>query len=330
MIKVSVIVPIYQAENYIQKCVSSIEKQTYGNIEILLIDDGSTDNSLKICNELGNVDKRIRVMHHENQGVSFTRNRGLREANGEYILFVDADDYIEETMIEYMLQKAEREHAEIVICGFDYIYNDRIEKQTPVANEGKYDKESIYADFWEFYKSGLIHNIGNKLYSKKLLDNNKIFFDESRPVLEDIQFCMDALKATDAVYVCKECFYKYMMQANSHSAQKRYRNGFYLSLQELFEYIHECGVEKSKEFYLVYMDAILLTSRNELYREEKNTRVILEEYKKICDLKYVNEASDHIGCKDVRTTKYIFYVIIWMKKSRILYFLTCIWNLGEK
>lgn len=330
MTKVSVIVPVYQAEKFIQKSVLSIINQTFKNIEILLIDDGSMDNSLKICNELGEKDKRIRIMHHENQGVSFTRNKGLKEARGEYILFVDADDYIEETMIEYMLQKAEKEQVEVVICGFDYIYNDRIEKQVPIKNEGKYNREYIYSEFWDFYKSGLIHNIGNKLYLKKTLDDNKIFFDETRPVLEDIQFCLDVLKEANNFYVCKGRFYKYIMQENQYSAQKRYRKGFYLSLQELFEYIHGCGIEKTKEFYLVYMDAILLTLKNELYREEKSIKVILEEYKKICDLKYVNEASKYISCKDVRLEKYIFYLVIWMKKIRMLYLLVYIWSLGKK
>lgn len=330
MQKVSVIVPVYQAEKFIHKCVQSIINQTYQNLEILLIDDGSLDNSLKLCNEFQEQDSRIRVIHQKNRGVSATRNRGIREAAGEYILFVDADDIIENNMIEYMIQKAIETESKIVICGFDYVYEDRIEKQIPIDKEGEYSREYIYTNFWEFYKAGIIHNIGNKLYSKKLLKDNQILFNESRPVLEDVQFCLDAIKMTDSIYICKDNFYKYIMQANLFSAQKRYRKNFYLSLQEVFEYIHGCGIERSKDFYLVYMDAILLTLKNEMYRGKGNYKIILSEYENICNLTYVSEASKYIKRADVRVAKYIFYLAIWSKKLRLLFCLVYIWCLEQK
>lgn len=330
MKKVSVIVPVFQAEKFIQKCVQSIINQTHKELEIILIDDGSIDGSLQICNELQEKDNRIRVIHQENRGVSVTRNRGIREAAGEYILFVDADDIIEKNMIEYMLQKAVETNSEIVICGFDYVYEDKIEIQIPVAKEDKYSKRYIYANFWEFYKGGILHNIGNKLYSKKLLEDNKILFNEYRPVLEDVQFCLDAIKVTDSVYICRDNFYKYIMQANQFSVQKRYRRNFYSSLQEVFEYIYDCGIEKSKDFYLVYMDAILLTLKNEMYRGKGNYKIILSEYRNISNLKYVSEASEYIKKEDVGVAKYIFYLAIWSKKLRLLLMLVCVWNLMNK
>lgn len=330
MKKVSVIVPVYQAERFIQKCVQSIINQTHEELEVILIDDGSADGSLQICNELQEKDSRIRVIHQENKGVSVTRNRGIGEATGEYILFVDADDIIEKNMIEYMLQKAVETDSEIVICGFDYVYEDRIETQIPIEKEGKYRKRDIYTNFWEFYKGGILHNIGNKLYSKKLLEDNKILFNEYRPVLEDVQFCLDAIKMTDSVYICRDNFYKYIMQANQFSVQKKYRRNFYSSLQEVFEYIYDCGIEKSKDFYLVYMDAILLTLKNEMYRGKGNYQIILSEYGNICNLKYVKEASEYIKNEDVGIAKYIFYLAIWSKKVRLLFILVYIWCLEKK
>lgn len=330
MKKVSVIVPVYQAENFIQKCVQSIRNQTYDELEIILIDDGSTDGSLQVCNELQEKDGRIRVIHQENRGVSVTRNRGIKEAVGEYILFVDADDVIEANMIEYMLQKGMETDSEIVICGFDYVYEDRVETQIPIEKEGNYSKGYIYTNFWEFYKGGILHNIGNKLYSKKILERNKILFNEYRPVLEDVQFCLDVIKEVDNVYICRDNFYKYIMQANQFSTQKRYRKNFYSSLQEVFEYVYDCGIEKSKDFYLVYMDAILLTLKNEMYRGKGNYQIILSEYENICNLKYVNEASEYIKREDVSVAKYIFYLAIWSKKLRLLFWLVYVWCLEKK
>ena len=99
---VSIIVPIYNSEKYLNDCLKSIQKQTYHNIEILLIDDGSQDNSLVICEEVGVLDDRIKIYHQENQGVSAARNRGIELAKGKYILFIDSDDMIIDNMVEQM------------------------------------------------------------------------------------------------------------------------------------------------------------------------------------------------------------------------------------
>ena len=107
-IKVSVIVPVYNAEKYIKRCLDSILAQSYRYFEVLLIDDGSTDNSGKICDEYALNDNRIRVIHKENSGVSATRNIGITEAKGDYIAFVDSDDYIRSDMFEKMVKNAEK------------------------------------------------------------------------------------------------------------------------------------------------------------------------------------------------------------------------------
>lgn len=327
---VSVIVPVYQAEKYISQCLQSILNQTYREIEVILVDDGSKDHSLKICNTFAQKDDRVKVLHQENQGVSAARNRGLNEARGDYILFVDSDDTIENTMIEYMIAKAEEGCYDIVICGFDHVYIDRIETKIPKLKEGSYNRNYIYANFWEFYREGILHNIGTKLYSRRLLNDNHICFDEKRTVLEDIQFCMDAIKCTDSIYICPHNFYKYMMQTNQNSIQKTYRKNFYLNLQQFFCFIESLGIEKSKDFYLTYMDAILLTLMNEFYDDRKNVKNIIIEYKDICNLNYVKEASRYIIRKDVRFSKFLFYQVIWREWVYVLLLMAYIWYLESR
>ena len=116
--RISVIIPIYKAEKYIEKCVRCLLKQTYDNLEVILVEDGSPDSSGMICDKLASEDKRIRVVHKENGGAATARNAGLDIMTGEYIAFVDADDYMEENYIETLYQLLIKHHAQVSICSF--------------------------------------------------------------------------------------------------------------------------------------------------------------------------------------------------------------------
>ncbi|VWL84911.1 glycosyltransferase family 2 protein [Oceanivirga miroungae] len=120
--KISIIIPIYNVENYLRKCLDSIVNQTYKNLEILLIDDGSTDKSGKIADEYAKNDSRVIVFHNENGGVSAARNFGLDKATGEYIALVDSDDYVDLTYIEKLYKVLKENNADISVCKFDYIF----------------------------------------------------------------------------------------------------------------------------------------------------------------------------------------------------------------
>lgn len=116
---ISIIVPVYNVEKYVLKCLKSLVNQSYDNIEILVVDDGSTDKSGKICDEFALKDKRIRVFHKKNGGLSSARNFGIKKAKGEYICLVDSDDYVRKEFVEKMLEAAKEKNAEIVVCGYD-------------------------------------------------------------------------------------------------------------------------------------------------------------------------------------------------------------------
>lgn len=118
---ISVVVPIYNVENYIKKCVDSILSQTYKNLEIILVDDGSPDNCPQICDEYAQKDSRIKVIHKENGGVSSARNIGMENARGKWIAFIDADDWIEEKYFEKMLDRVKTNDADIVLCGYNRV-----------------------------------------------------------------------------------------------------------------------------------------------------------------------------------------------------------------
>ena len=127
--KISIIVPIYNVKKYIQQCVESLINQTYKNLEIILIDDGSTDGCGELCDEFGKKDQRIHVIHKQNGGLSDARNKGIDVASGDYIGFVDSDDWISHNMYEKMLSSLKSVNADIAVCGWvEEFLNNSIEK----------------------------------------------------------------------------------------------------------------------------------------------------------------------------------------------------------
>lgn len=169
---ISIIVPVYNVEKYLNNCIKSIIGQTYKNIEIILVDDGSTDNSSKICDDYAKKDKRIKVIHQKNSGLSEARNIGIKNASGTYIGFVDSDDYIAKDMFEYLFKLVKTNHADISICNYSMV--------TEYTNEDKsknIEKEKIkILDSKDALKELLsekrIQNYAwNKLYKKSLFEN---------------------------------------------------------------------------------------------------------------------------------------------------------------
>ena len=175
---ISVIVPVYKTEKYLRQCVDSIREQTYEDLEILLIDDGSPDRCGTICDEYGEKDTRIRVFHTENNGLSAARNLGIREARGEYITFVDSDDWLDPDMFERLLNKLEQTGADVAACGYW--------REWPAYSEQMYLTDTVYESegALEALIDGKITNHAwNKLFRRQLFDN--ISFPEGR-TYEDI------------------------------------------------------------------------------------------------------------------------------------------------
>jgi len=167
-------VPIYNVENYLRKCIDSIINQTYNNLEIILVDDGSPDNCGKICDEYAEVDSRIKVIHKENGGLSDARNVGIDVATGKYIAFIDSDDYIDKCFIEYLCTLCKKNDAYIAECDFVKFYDDKIE----IIND---EKEEFI-----FNNKEMINRIYNEeSYIKTVIVWNKLY---KTSLFKDIRF----------------------------------------------------------------------------------------------------------------------------------------------
>lgn len=168
----TIIVPVYNVEKYLVRCLDSIVNQTYQNLQIILIDDGSTDNSGKICDEYSNNDQRISVIHKRNEGVSAARNEGLDLAEGKYIGFVDSDDYIELDMYERLYKRIEATDAEMVVCEFTYVNDEGIksENESYCLARRKIDANTYIKRWIDSGYNSIYVVPWNKLYKKKLFE----------------------------------------------------------------------------------------------------------------------------------------------------------------
>lgn len=275
----SIIVPVFQAEKYISRCVGSVLKQK-GDFELILIDDGSTDNSLRICKFWQSKDKRVKVLSHSNQGVAYTRNVGLSHANGKYVLFLDADDEIASNALEiYKTCIDQQEEPDIVISGYRTVlkrkelnsFETNFLKQTNVSHDNLDDF------FWKLFNSNLLHNIGTKVYKREVLVNNSIKFNNEISVCEDVIFCIKAMRICDKIIVLPDVLYIYNIEANASSLNHIYRKGMYGGVCELYATILELPIKINEKFYNSFQNALIEV----LYNEFRNTIFCYVEIKNI-------------------------------------------------
>lgn len=214
-VMVSVIVPVYNVEKYIKRCVESIAMQTYQNIEIILVDDGSTDTSGKICDELSEKYPAVKVIHQENGGLSDARNAGLKAATGEYVLFVDSDDYIIYDAVEKLVHKATRENLDVLRA--DCIIE--CDERTTFRNDERKVLEGEVLTGLELFKKAYINNLYNAvawkgLYRRQFLINNNLWFKKGI-YHEDEQWTPRVILKAKRVNYMHFPFYRYMMNDSS-------------------------------------------------------------------------------------------------------------------
>lgn len=199
---ISIIVPIYNLENYIYRCLQSILGQTYTNFECLLIDDGSTDNSSKICDDFTLKDSRITVVHKKNEGVSIARNTGICVAKGEYICFLDGDDWYEPSLLEEAVYKIMETNSNVIMWGINFYDGDRIYKKVVNKND-KLEIDQI--DFFpEWFNAPW-----TKIIKKTFLEENKISFPENISMAEDMYFSYKCFSKLESIFFINKPLYNY-------------------------------------------------------------------------------------------------------------------------
>lgn len=205
---VSVIVPIYNAEKTLTRCLQSILNQTYKQLEIILVDDGSIDSTYKICQSFAQKDQRITVVQQANRGPAAARNHGLTLATGSFIQFVDADDFMEENMTERLLSLLKQ--ADLAICSY------RVDSTVVKAHkEGTFTRKQVIEQFGRLYKQSIIQSPCNKLYKSSLIHDQDLNFIEEYSFGEDLRFNLHYVSHCEHIAITKETLYTYKKRKQS-------------------------------------------------------------------------------------------------------------------
>ena len=271
MPKISVIVPVYRVEKYLGRCVNSLLGQTLSDIEIILVDDGSPDGCPALCDEFAKKDGRIKVLHKENEGLGLARNSGMSLAVGEYIAFVDSNDYVKSEMYRTLYEAAQRENADIAMCGLCCIGGIMSAKENDVQNINCFDGYTVFdgkegidrlmldisgalpkEDQDSRYGFSSVKNI----YRKDVLEKNKIRFLSEKDVMsEDVFFLLDFLDKCECAVGVPGAFYCYCR--NGESLSKSYRSDRFEKCRLIIDGINGVLSKRMDEsVYKIYTDRL--------------------------------------------------------------------------
>lgn len=330
---ISIIVPVYNSKQYINRCLDSLVKQTYENIEIIIVDDGSNDGSLEILKLYSAKDKRIKLFRKENGGASSARNYGLDKANGKYILFIDIDDYVEFNMVEKMATKINDDKNCIVFSDNDEIYHDKVEHRklfNNIENESKLNRINVMREI----ASGRAGLVCCKLVSKSIIDKYGIRFNENIKICEDQLFFLEVCQYADKFCYIEEYLYHYDRR-NENSITIKYQNKAYENHMYVFNEIEKIFINNN---FISKEDVELLANRiteslwfcikneiqtsnifNTFSRCSKVINIFLESYIDEKYIEYINDSSiGKIILKGINSNNPILV-------SYVLFFIIKVW-----
>ena len=267
MISVSVIVPVYNAERYLERCVNSIFAQTFTDYELILVDDGSTDDSGKMCDDYARSNPQVCVIHQTNQGVSAARQKGLDAASGQYVIFADPDDWVEPTMLEELQEAAINNDADVVICDF-WINNSEVTGDRKYQNPRALSSDSVLRQLI----LGELHGFTwNKLYRSSCLKKHNVAFPQGINYSEDLWFnCKLFLNHDVKVAYLQKPFYHYDYYSNSSGLSRKLTARSVKDYLSFVEFIHDELPEGAfrDELAVLRFNAIRLAFRSDCSSSE--------------------------------------------------------------
>lgn len=266
--KISIIVPVFNLEIYIKKCIQSILTQSFQDFEVIIIDDGSKDRSLSICNQLAKGDDRITVISQNNRGVSSARNRGLEVAVGKYVVFVDGDDYLEENFLFEMYRAIEYHSVDIALCGWYFVHKNDKKKAKVIKPVSLMNREKLFTGV--FCRGGFEGYLWNKIFVLDTIKKNYITFNENIKIQEDLLFLCRYINCAESGYYVDKALYNYVQREDSALGVARN----HLNVQKKIDHLND--IEKNYgELQLIipeYYGSVRKTIRH----------VIINEYVSLC------------------------------------------------
>lgn len=318
---ISIIIPVFKAEKYLPKCIESIINQTYQNWEIILVNDGSPDNSGEVCNKYAQNDSRIKVIHKENKGVSSARNVGLNIASGDYICFLDSDDWVEIDWCEVLYSKIKSNR--LVVTG--YLIEEK--KRSIVTQYNDSDEMIIPKDcFYSLSSKKMLANLWNKIYIAEIIKRNKLSFNTDACLGEDLLFNLSYLHFIDDIYVVNKPLYHYRRYGEESLDNKYHENLFqnyktlYKEILNTIEIYQKNNEQVVCNYYTSYLNALLRAMANTCHSNKSFCEKISSNYKIIRS----NEFSNCLRYADLTSMNRIYATILKMKNYLLLHALNCL------
>lgn len=270
---VSIIVPVYKVEKYIKRCVDSILEQSYTNFELILVDDGTPDNSGAICDSYQAKDQRVKVIHKENGGPSSARNEGLKISTGNYIMFVDSDDFISKECLSKLVSIANTYGSDLVIANYTVYRGEAAKSQIePYSKIVRLSKKDVFSRLFEYKKP--IFTAWAKLYKASLIKGK--FFNEELHFAEDMEFFLNIVEDSKAIVFCDRAMYFYSQEGES-LCRTRFNRNYFLRIHIIEKWVHvSCRSfpQLKNKAYGYYVTELINTCRqiknNKEYKEELN------------------------------------------------------------
>jgi glycosyltransferase involved in cell wall biosynthesis len=264
---ISIIVPIYNVEKYLEQCIESLISQTYSNIEIILVNDGSPDNCTYICNKYKEQDSRIKVIHKENKGLVSARKAGMQIAKGEYIGFVDGDDWVEPKMYEDLMYYASKHDVDIVAAGYkEELDGNIVEILYNNLPSGYYSKEDLIKSVYPkmlcaggFSQFGVFSYLWNKIFKRDIIFNNQMSIDDQIFMAEDAACTYPSLLDANSLYITCSSFYTYRQRVDS-MVKTRSIDALELDrYKKLYKHLHDKFINTEYSSLLSQLDLFLLS-----------------------------------------------------------------------
>lgn len=237
--KISIIVPIYNAQKTIERCIDSILNQDFSDFELILIDDGSKDNSGEICDTYAGKDQRVRVIHKENSGVSASRNLALREAKGEYLQFLDADDWITPNATRLLVESMETNGCDMVIADFYRVIGERLSHKGSIDEDGVLSREEFANNMMENPADFYYGVLWNKLYKRSIIEKYQLCMNPKISWCEDFMFNLEYIRHCENIFVLKVPIYYYVKTKGSLVSQSMSLTKTIKTKMMVFEYYND-------------------------------------------------------------------------------------------
>ncbi len=330
--KVSIVVPVYNVEKYLCECLDSLVAQTYKNTEIIIVDDGSKDGSPTICDKYEKEYENIKVIHKQNEGLGLARNTGLEHVTGDYVSFMDSDDYADTNMVANLMKALIDSNADTVIGGFKKIDDNKNILFTEKYENQIFENEDVYQKFFLHVLGSIPKkhdsfrmSVWNAIYSVKVIKENNIIFPSERVMIsEDLIFDEDYYRVAEKVMIIDDTSYNY--RCNVESLSVKYRENKFSLINDLYnemnkriqnKFVHQHEADtRLKTMYLIQTKACI--SQEKSKKSGKTFKGTLNGIKSICYNPLTIDVSDSYPLNELDFKQKVFVFLLKHKAYRIL------------